>query len=187
MNPILLQSYQLGVVIGIIVLSTLILFPGTKDDGYEIADAATGSTIDDTANETSTPHVLSSTYPATYPVPKKRKDINASSQQLQQNYRNYDADIPNLLSPHRRLNWLVYILIYIVVAVILCYSYSNSAWENQDEIPLYRRQLQNPTKLIQLTFEAYFPKEASVMFGRTTATASSNPPKTERKAQPPIN
>ena len=180
MNPILLQSYQLGVVIGIIVLSTLILFPGTKDDQNEIADASTGSTIDDTANETST-HVLSSTYPATYPVPNKSKDINASSRELQQNDRNDDADIPNLLSPHRRLNWLVYMFIYIVVAVILCYSY---AWENQGDIPLYRRQLQSPTKLIQLTFEAYFPKEASLMFQGTTA--GSNPPKTKRKAQPPM-
>ena len=43
MNPILLQSYQLGVVIGVILLSTLILFPGTN----HTIGASTSSTGDD--------------------------------------------------------------------------------------------------------------------------------------------
>ena len=67
-----------------------------------------------------------------------------------------------------------------VMIVILSYSYSSS----QSTLPLYRQQLQNPTKLIQLTLEAYFPKEASVLFskrsigtGTTSSTSNTKPVK----------
>jgi hypothetical protein len=141
MNPILLQSYQFGVMIGVVVLSTLILFPGTNqnDDSNATAPVVPVSvSLSKDAASISTDTIGNGS-------------IDGSSG------INNDVDTLNFLSPHRRLNWLVYLLIYMVMTVILFCSY-NSTIENQDALPLYRRQLQNPTKLLQLTLEAYFPK-----------------------------
>ena len=81
---------------------------------------------------------------------------------IDNNNNNTDVDAPSFLSPHRRLNWMVYLLIYMVMIVILSYSYSSS----QSTLPLYRQQLQNPTKLIQLTLEdkRTFPKKHRYFF-----------------------
>ena len=155
MNPILLQSYQLGLIIGVIVVSTLILFPGTKNDDSDstatAVDAVRTTTNNDTANyEISSPTSTTSRPSLDLKHPKDRLE---------------DADTPNFLSPHRQLNWMVYILIYLVISLILFYSYTTSD-NHPDTIPLYRRQLQSPMKLIQLTLEAYFPKEASLLFAK---------------------
>jgi hypothetical protein len=149
MNPILLQSYQLGVIIGVILLSTLILFPGTNQNDDTLATAPVEPVSASLSKNTTITGTDTS----------EKGSIDRSSG------ISNDVDTPNFLSPHRRLNWLVYLLIYIVMTVIIFYSY-NSTIENQDALPLYRRQLQNPTKLLQLTLEAYFPKEASLLFSK---------------------
>lgn len=165
MNPILLQSYQVGVGIGVIVLSTLILFPGTKNK----LDDTTTTTVDDTTTALVTPIRVSNSSPITVSVSNENKEISfpdpVPDPKLQKDMIN-DTDIPNFLSPHRRMNWTVYMFIYVVISLILFYCYSASTSETQDDIPLYRRQLQSPTKLLQLTFEAYFPKESSVLFAQ---------------------
>ena len=158
MNAILFQSYQFGVVIGIIILSTLILFPGiSKSDTVDNDEMA----AEDDTNDTIATNASPVTAPALLVSPETRKGHLPRTHQANSNI-NSDVDIPNFLSPHRRLNWMVYVLIYIVMTVIIFYSYQ-STLENPDTLPLYRRQLQNPTKLLQLTFEAYFPKEASLL------------------------
>jgi hypothetical protein len=174
MNPVLLQSYQLGVVLGAVVLMTLMLFPGTNqnNNGNSINDDTACTRSESTANSS----VTASGKPA-ISTEERKGSIDAYSNN-KYNIDN-DTDAPNFLSPHRRLNWIVYVLIYTVVIIILFYSYSdNISLENQIALPLYRQQLQNPTKLLQLTLEAYFPKEASLLFPRnpTTNTARNSKP-----------
>ena len=174
MDPTLLQSYQFGVVLGLIILSTLILFPGRNQNDF--GNSLSSDTT--TATPVLKDHLTSSTSKATA-TERIPGNIDASSYS--------DSDPPTLLSPHRRLNWMVYLCIYIVMIVILFYSYHNnnsgidSTTNNHDTLPLYRRQLQNPTKLLQLTLEAYFPKEASLLFSAPSRTSPSKATKRRNK------
>jgi hypothetical protein len=184
MNPILIQSYQLGVALGVIILSTLILFPGTNQSNSDADDASTAGT------DTTGTYSVNTVTPLERPAVSTEETKGSVVVPSKSNSSN-DVDAPNFLSPHRRLNWMVYLWIYTVMTLVLFYSYNSnlqssrsssrtgSTLEYQEELPLYRRQLQSPTKLLQLTLEAYFPKEASLLFSSRKPTKR---PKTNQRS-----
>lgn len=96
----LLLAYQYGIGIGVIVLSTLLLFPGTseKEDGRnDAANAQRNATA--TANSG-----------------RNHIDDDALSQRKDGNDGSY-------WTPHRKLNWGVYVILISMVCFIFWCEY----------------------------------------------------------------
>jgi hypothetical protein len=133
----LVQSYQVGIVLGILILSTLILFPGRQ----EIV-----------AKKKEEEDLISKR-----PAHKINSDNDCIAQQQQQHY----------WTPHRRLNTLVYLVLFGVLCFVLFYSYRDPT------LPTAQQQRQHPTTLMKLLFRTYFPKEAAVLWKKSRWRKSS--------------
>jgi hypothetical protein len=171
MDPRIVQSYQVGIGIGLILLSTLILFPGAPS--FSTADTNSTEEIHRSRNQRR----------------GGRNDPKNRSSEMKNKYHDADDDaIAAYWTPHRQLNMFVYACIIVIICFVLIQSY-------QDHTPLiatthittgttvpplttqqeesiqqqlqqkYKQQLQHPTTLLKLFFQTYFPKEASVFFG----------------------
>jgi hypothetical protein len=167
MNTIILQSYQIGIGIGFIILSTLILFPGIDHQRHHNNhDKSTDQDTDTVTNENN------ANVPTIGLATNLEPKTNVPITEIHQQSLNCD-DNPNFISPHRRLNWFIYICIYIVIGFILLHTYGNTTPINENDsissIPLYRKQLQHPTTLLKLLLDTYLPKEASVLFPKQKA------------------
>jgi hypothetical protein len=134
MDPLIVQSYQIGIVLGILILSTLILFPGRKETAASRDDPLTND--DPTSSRTTSNRS------------RKVKDDDDTGNMAQQQY----------WTPHRRLNAVVYIFILVVLFYVLLYSYTDHS------VPHHRQQLQHPTTLLKVLFKTYFPKEAALVW-----------------------
>jgi preprotein translocase subunit SecY len=180
MDPMIVQSYQVGIGIGLILLSTLILFPGTTTS-FGTTDPNTIEEIHQSRNQRS----------GGRNAPKSR------SSDMKNKYHDEDDDaIAAYWTPHRQLNMFVYACILVILCFVWIQSY-------QDHTPLvatthtttgtivpplttqqeesiqqqqqkYKQQLQHPTTLLKLFFQTYFPKEASVFFGGNRPTQGTD-------------
>jgi hypothetical protein len=108
-DPALLKAYQLGIVIGVVVLSTLIVFPGRtespEDDG---TTSAVGVGISSSQQLDSASGV----------------DRSASSVEKANALQN--SVVASTWTPHRRLNAAVYVILIGAIAVSTVISYSDS-------------------------------------------------------------
>jgi hypothetical protein len=95
MDPLLVQSYQIGIVLGILILSTLLLFPGRKE---AIAPPRDDPFTHDDA-------------PAARRTTSDENDGDTTPQQY--------------WTPHRRLNTVVNISIVLLLFYVLLYSYTD--------------------------------------------------------------
>lgn len=99
----LLQSYQLGLVLGMVVLSTLILFPGR--DSNSNAPPQSSPFKEQNKNATSTNQPAS---------------CSAAMDQT-------DMDVTDWRTPHKRLNRIVYGVILVVVIGIFLAAYAEDS------------------------------------------------------------
>jgi hypothetical protein len=168
MDPMIVQSYQVGIGIGLILLSTLILFPGTTTS-FGTTDPNTFEEIHHSRNQRS----------------GDRNDPKNRSSDMKNRYRDEDDAIAAYWTPHRQLNMFVYTCIIVILCFVWIQSYQDhtpliatthittgttvppltTQQEESIQQQKYKQQLQHPTTLLKLFFQTYFPKEASVFFG----------------------
>jgi hypothetical protein len=144
-SNIALQSYQIGIGIGIVILSTLlILFHGSVEE-QSLAAAVQGNNNNNNNNKKNDitqikehdDAALSLTSPNAVPKQQSKSD-HTTPTPIDTNETNEPEELTvttnttttlnHILSPHRQLNWFIYICIYIIIIFILlqCYSTSTS-------------------------------------------------------------
>jgi hypothetical protein len=180
MDPMIVQSYQVGIGIGLILLSTLILFPGTTTRSGTI-DPNSSEEIHHSRNQRS----------------GDNKDPKNSSSNMKNKYHDEDDAIAAYWTPHRQLNMFVYACIIVILCFVWIQSYQDHSplvattdittgitvplpttqqeqSIQQQQQQKYKQQLQHPTTLLKLFFQTYFPKEASVFFGGNRPTQGTD-------------
>jgi len=110
-DPDLWKAYQFGLVIGLLILSTLILFPGRNDDKTEVSSVSSATT----ANE-KTADIGATTSPAA------TNDNESHTKQKSDEYGYW--------TPHRRLNAGVYVILITSAAFFMVQSYSDAGKSN---------------------------------------------------------
>lgn len=144
-DPSLLKAYQLGIAIGLLMMSTLILFPGRTEhsaDGsmppqQQLAYEAGG--VDQNISEEDVSNMQRQRKPHAFP-PADRKTSPPN------------VAVDSYWTPHRRLNAAIYAILIGAMIVLTVQSYSDGG-------------KRNPTTLLNVLWRLYFPKEAAVLRG----------------------
>jgi hypothetical protein len=133
-NSDLVEAFQFGIGLGVLVLSALILFPGRQqeeknDHGDVVAPGVA-------AESTSAARKSKTAQDASSPEHRDTATTNGSRK---------DEDPAAAWSPHRRLNTAVYVILLTAAVAIWLSSYANKQ--------------QGP--MIPYLLQAYFPRESS--------------------------
>jgi hypothetical protein len=127
----LLVAYTNGLVLGGLILSTLILFPGRNNNNHETIRAEQPRT--------------------------------ESIQPSPDNPSESDGYYCDYWTPHRRLNFVVYVILIGFVVAIWCAAYATTDTTPNDGVV---RQQHNPmTTFIKILLRTYFPREANLLLG----------------------
>ena len=149
LDPSLLKAYQLGIAIGLLIVSTLILFPGRTET------SAVNGSVAKTAEEQ-----LACTAADDGQTGISKDDVsNLQCQPKQQAFSPaegntappHDAAGDSYWTPHRRVNANVYAILILAMIMITVQSYSDGK--------------SKPTTLLNILWHLYFPKEAAVFRG----------------------
>jgi len=104
MNPDLWKAYQIGLVVGLLILSTLILFPGRNDHKSEVSASTINKKTADTIGAATSPAATN--------------DTESQPRQKSDDYGYW--------TPHRRLNAGVYVILIAAAAFFMVQSYSDA-------------------------------------------------------------
>ena len=149
LDPSLLKAYQLGIAIGLLIVSTLILVPGRTET------SAVGGSVPKTAKEQ-----LACTAADDGQTGISKDDVsNLQRQPKQQAFSPAegntappnDATGDSYWTPHRRVNATIYAILILAMIMITVQSYSDGK--------------SKPTTLLNILWHLYFPKEAAVFRG----------------------
>lgn len=159
-DPAIWSAYQTGIVVGLLIASTLSFFPGRKPS--EKVDSSNESRNDLLANRITSPQSSSSL---------ENPKTTIGEQQSQRLQR----DAALFWTPHRRLNTAVYAILTVVTILVIMHTYSDNnirPARSPDSIPESAawRFKDHPWTL---AFRAYFPKEASILFQTAKPTGTS--------------
>jgi cell division protein FtsN len=162
-DPAIWEAYQLGVVLGVVILTTLMLFPGSQSTKAKSASCQSTRHGQNVKPREPIPAEENATNAAVSPAAfseKRAKSLKQKSRHYQDTY----------WTPHRTLNTAVYAVILTVAAIVLVQSYSNPAADsytsNNDQGSLAPGFAPSMARHpLVLWFRAYFPKETSVLLG----------------------
>jgi hypothetical protein len=138
-NSDLVEAFQFGIGLGVLVLSSLILFPGRQAEEENVVKAAgvdaesTSSARSKTAKDAGSP---------------EHRDTAAAT-----NGSRKAQEDPPAWSPHRRLNTAVYVILLTAALAIWLLSYAN--------------EQQGP--MIPYLLQAYFPRESSAFYQQSSS------------------
>jgi hypothetical protein len=161
-DPAIWKAYQLGVGLGVVILTTIILFPGSQSTEAKSASHPTlqkKSMSPDEPMRAEENEIDAAVSPAAFGE-KGSKHLKQQSRYYQDTY----------WTPHRRMNTAVYAVILTVAAIVLVQSYSNPANESYTSsndqrslAPAFAPTMARHPLVVWLN--AYFPKETSVLLG----------------------
>jgi hypothetical protein len=158
-DPAIWRAYQLGVVLGVVILTTLILFSGSKSTDSTTVHKQSVRPEDQKPMPAEENAASAAVAPAAFGG-KRPKSLKQQSRYYQVTY----------WTPHRRLNTAVYAVILTVAAIVMVQSYSNPAngiyTSSNDQgslSPAFAPSVARHPLVIWL--RAYFPKETSVLLG----------------------
>lgn len=157
-DPALWKAYQIGIGVGIVILSTLLLFPGRTEDAdailREMATAArtTAAGAKPTTGSTAESDSSSRENSDSDPLTRQTRSRSHGRPKGTTNKGDY-----GYWTPHRRLNAAVYVILIATAALFLTRSYTKVD-PNSDKAS-------KPSSLLSVLFRTYFPNEAKVFWG----------------------
>lgn len=155
-HPSIWKAYQIGLVIGMLLLTTLSFFPGRRQRDI---DNATSTRTTQQVNYSEKAELNSNSNKSessgTQLYAQHRQSLqsmtNTTKRQSKETNNGYNK---YYWTPHWRLNTGVYCIILAVTAYLLTQTYSGDSPES------------HPTTLLRILFRKYFPREAAVLTGK---------------------
>jgi hypothetical protein len=134
----LLVAYSNGLVLGGLILSTLILFPGRNNHEAIRNDSSTKQSI-----------------VSTEPIQRETTSTKTTSHNHFRQPRPSDPTDYGYWTPHRRLNTAVYVILIGIVATVWYAEYTDKS-----------NDVRHPMTLIKMLLRTYFPREANLLLGQ---------------------
>jgi len=153
-DPALWKAFQFGLVLGGVILSTLLLFPGPRNDDNSRTDARRSTAPE---NASAAAAVATEDEPIGAASLTKNGDDGLRRQRRRQpreNNTNGTANDHGYWTPHRRLNAGVYVILIVLALFLVVQSYT-AVGDSKT----------NPSSLLGMLIRTYFPKEAAVVRG----------------------
>jgi hypothetical protein len=168
-DPSIWKAYQMGLGIGVVILTTLILFPGRTTNDDDCDEAANSSSEAITTSESASEKKECMTQTESIAQPNQPQQPQSSRTATSNTRQQTDQTQTGYWTPHRRLNVGVYCIILLVTALFLNQTYSSN------------NKHPGPGALLGMLFRTYFPKEAAVLTRQRSDKKISKKKKTSKQ------
>ena len=157
-DPALWKAFQLGIVLGGVILSTLLLFPGRhpRNDEDKDGDETTAPEKSSAAAAAATDEPIgASSFTKNADGARRRQARENSSHHNHTDNGGVNED--GYWTPHRRLNAGVYVILIATAIFFVVQSYTAHPDGSDSKT--------DPSSLLGMLFRTYFPREAAVVRG----------------------